>query len=86
MRHRARYQPDLSLSSKVRTWSRTEAHPTQGYRRIVKKNKKLKNDSSCTYNVRLKAKKSSVGKAVNAELLITGKFGPNYAGINNPVP
>jgi hypothetical protein len=42
-----------------------------------KKNKKLKNDSSCTYNVRLKAKKSSVGKAVNAELLITGKFGPN---------
>ena len=39
-----------------------------------KKNTKLKNDSSCTYKVRLKAKKSNEGKAVNAQLLITGKF------------
>jgi hypothetical protein len=39
-----------------------------------KKNKKLNNNSSCTYNVRLKAKKSDEGKAVNAQLLITGKF------------
>jgi len=38
------------------------------------KNKKLKNDSSCTYNVRLKAKKSNEGKALNAQLLITGQF------------
>jgi Thaumatin family len=39
-----------------------------------KKNKKLKNNSSCTYNVRLKAKPSEEGKAVNAQLLITGQF------------
>ena len=39
-----------------------------------KKNPKLKNDSSCTYTVRLKAKKSNEGKAVNAQLLITGQF------------
>jgi hypothetical protein len=39
-----------------------------------KKNKKLQNDSSCIYNVRLKAKKSNEGNALNAQLLITGKF------------
>jgi len=38
------------------------------------KNPKLKNDSSCTYNVRLKGKKSNAGQAVNAQLLITGQF------------
>ena len=38
------------------------------------KNPKLKNDSSCTYNVRLKGKKSNAGNAVNAQLLITGQF------------
>jgi hypothetical protein len=39
-----------------------------------KKNPKLKNDSSCTYTVRLKAKKSNEGEAVNAQLLISGQF------------
>ena len=52
-----------------------------------KKNKKLKNDSSCTYTVRLKAKKSNEGKALNAQLLITGKFGPNVCpGHKQSVP
>jgi len=39
-----------------------------------KKNKKLNNNSSCTYNVRLKAKPSEEGKAVNAQLVVTGQF------------
>ena len=38
------------------------------------KNPKLKNNSSCTYNVRLKGKKSNAGNAVNAQILITGQF------------
>jgi len=39
-----------------------------------KKNKKLSNNSSCTYNVRLKAKPSEEGKAINAQLVVTGQF------------
>ena len=39
-----------------------------------KKNKKLNNNSSCNYNVRLKAKPSEEGKAVNAQLVVTGQF------------
>lgn len=39
-----------------------------------KKNKKLNNNSSCTYKVRLKARQSDEGKAVNAQLVVTGKF------------